>query len=62
MGCPSNMWGAGVCVHVVLLPVLSLRTAQMASMELGDFGICHRLMSLAADPDNQAFIIKEKGA
>jgi hypothetical protein len=34
----------------------------MASVELGDYGICHRLMNLAADPDNQAFIIKEKGA
>jgi hypothetical protein len=32
----------------------------MAS-ELGDFGICHRLMELASDADNQAFILKEKG-
>ena len=26
-----------------------------------DFAICQRLMELASDPDNQAFILKEQG-
>jgi hypothetical protein len=33
-----------------------------SSTEMGDYAICHRLMNLAADPDNQAFILKEKSA